>query len=314
MNTSGKDNEWPHHQVGRELSNWGRWGEDDEIGTLNFVTADKRIAAARLVRRGQVFNLSMPMDKNGPFGRGDDRINPVHVMTLLPEDGEGSPDGEISTDDMVTTGLQSSTQWDSLAHVGYGGRFYNGAPASSVSASRGAEKNSFPKVLEHLVSRGVLLDIAQVKGVDRLPDSYEITPEDLESAERSQGVHVESGDILLIRTGWYLWFLEGDSAHFLGNSAGLGIECCQWLSERQVAAVATDNWTCEVWPSTIAGSQMPFHQIAIRDMGLTLGEMFNLEELAADCHADRVFDFLVCAPGLNITGAVGSPVSPLAIK
>ena len=122
------------------------------------------------------------------------------------------------------------------------------------------------------------------------------------------------GDILLVRTGSYQWFLEGDKDHFMGDEPGLGVASAEWLHEREVAAVALDNWACEVWPSRVTGGNIPFHQVAIRDMGLTLGEMFNFEDLAADCEQDGVWECLFCAPGLKVTGSVGSPITPMALK
>ena len=119
---------WPHHELGKKLSNWGRWGDRDEVGTLNLVTPEKRIEAATMVKTGKIVDLGMPFDKNGPWVSGGWRNNPQHVMTLLPSDSAGSPDGMIAADDMVVMGLQAATQWDGLAHVGYGGFFYNGVP------------------------------------------------------------------------------------------------------------------------------------------------------------------------------------------
>lgn len=305
---------WPQHELGKELSNWGRWGADDEIGTLNFITPEKRVEAAQLVRTGKAFDLGMPFDGEGPFKNGGFRKNPIHVMTLLPSDTEASPDGMISADDMIITGLQAATQWDGLAHAGYGGRFYNDVPAAAVNNFAGATRNSFHKVAGRLISRGVLLDIARLKGVDRLPDSYEVTEADLLAAEESQGVRVGSGDIVLLRTGAYRWFLDGDRERFLGPAPGPGLDTCRWLYEREVAALAVDNFSGEVWPSPVEGATIPFHQVVIRDMGLTLGEMFNLEELAADCAQDGVWETFFCGPGLKVTGAVGSPVTPMALK
>jgi len=305
---------WPHHELGKRLSNWGRWGDDDEIGTLNFVTPEKRVKAAQMVKTGKNFDLGMPFDKDGPFLPGGFRINPVHVMTFLPSDTAGAPDGMIAADDMVTMGLQAATQWDSLAHVGYDGLFYNNVPQRAVNSMFGATRNSFAKAVGHLISRGVLLDIARLKGVDRLDDSYEITSADLVAAEERQGVRVESGDILMIRTGTYKWFLEGDKARFMGMEPGMGLDSAEFLSEREVAAIALDNWACEVYPCPIPGANIPFHQVAIRDMGLTIGEMFNLEDLAADCDSDGVWESLFCAPGLKVTGSVGSPITPMALK
>lgn len=310
----GGERVWPHQELGRKLSNWGRWGEGDEIGTLNFVTPAKRIQAAQLVRTGRAFDLGMPFDKDGPFKGGGLRTNPIHVMTLLPSDTAKTADGLISADDMIITGLQSATQWDGLAHVGYGGMFYNGVPAGAVNNFVGASRNSFHKAVDRLISRGVLLDIARLKGVDRLADSYEITEADLLAAEERQGVRVESGDVVLLRTGSYRWFLEGDREHFLGNAPGPCLDTCQWLYDREVAALAIDNHSGEVWPSPVPGATIPFHQVVIRDMGLTLGEMFNLEELAADCEADGVWEFLFCAPGLKVTNSAGSPVTPIVLK
>ncbi|MEV7389105.1 cyclase family protein [Streptomyces sp. NPDC091215] len=304
---------WPHHELGKRLSNWGRWGDDDEIGTLNLVTPAKRVQAAGLVRTGKIFDLGMAFDSKGPQDGGF-RINPVHTMTFMPMDTLGVPDTMISADDMVTMGLQCATQWDSLAHVGYDGRFYNDVPSTAVSTSRGATRNSFDRTVERLISRGVLLDIARFKGVDRLPDSYEITSADLSAAEERQGVRVESGDILLVRTGEYQYFLEGDNKRFSGNEAGAGLDSLEFLHERDVAAVAFDNWAFEAWPSPVPGGIIPVHQVAIRDMGLTVGEMFDFEELAADCEDDGVWEFLFSGVGLKITGAVGSPVTPMAVK
>jgi kynurenine formamidase len=178
----------------------------------------------------------------------------------------------------------------------------------------GATRNSFAKSVERLISRGVLLDIARLRGVDRLEDSYEITSADLAAAAERQGVRVESGDILLVRTGSILWFLEGDRSHFMGKEPGLGLDSCRFLHEREVAAVALDNWACEVMPSSVKGGSIPFHQVAIRDMGLMIGEMFDFEALAADCEDDGVWESLFCAPGLKVAGSVGSPITPIAIK
>ena len=305
---------WRHQELGKRLSNWGRWGDGDEIGTLNFVTPEKRVAAAQLVKTGKIFDLGMPFDQDGPFEKGGFRVNPLHVMTCLPSDTAGMPDGMISADDMVIMGLQAATQWDSLAHVGYDGKFYNNVPSSAVNNFKGATRNSFAKAVERLISRGVLLDIARLKGVNRLEDSYEITGDDLSAAEERQGVSVQSGDIVMVRTGSYQWFLEGDRAHFMGNEPGPGYATAEWFYDREVAALCMDNWACEVWPCPVRGAAIPFHQVAIRDMGLTLGEMFNLEALADDCEADGVWECLFCAPGLKVTGSVGSPITPMALK
>ncbi len=316
MSESLAEKVWPHHELGKELSNWGRWGEDDEIGTLNFVTPQKRVESMRAVRTGKTFDLGMPFDKNGPFqepGPVAHRVNPLHIMTLTPLD-YAPADGCISADDMVVLPLQAATQWDGLCHVGYGGHFYNGVPESALTTINGAARNDFPKVNERLVSRAVLLDIARLKDVDRLPDSYQITEADFLAAEERQGIRVESGDILLVRTGAYQWFLEGDRQHFLRDAPGPSLDTCKYLHEREVAAIAVDNYSGESMPSPIPGAAVPWHQVIMRDMGMTLGEMFNFEELAADSEADGVWESLFVGIGIKVTGGVGSPVSPIAIK
>jgi kynurenine formamidase len=306
---------WPQKEIGKRLSNWGRWGDDDELGTLNFVTPEKLIQAAALVKKGQVFDLGMPFDSDGPQVGGG-RFNPIHRMTATPVDGPRPErsDGSIGADDIVILPLQCATQWDSLAHVGYDGLLYNNTPAEAVNARDGATRNSFATVNDHLISRGVLLDIARLKGVDRLEDGFEITDEDLVAAEDRHGLRVQSGDIVLVRTGIYQYFLEGDKRRYMGQEPGLGLSTLQWLHDREVAAVASDNWAVEVFPSRVEGSFVPFHMAAIRDLGLTLGEMFNLEDLATDCAADGVYEFLFSGTGLKISHSVGSPVTPMAVK
>ena len=178
---------WPHHELGKELSNWGRWGDDDQIGTLNFITPEKLVASAKLVRTGKTIDCGIPFDKDGPFPPGGWRRNPHHLFTLLPSDSSYAKDGQIAADDIIIMGLQASTQWDGLAHVGYDGYFYNGMPAGALNNFQGASRNDIAKVATKLVSRGVLLDIAGLKGVEVLPDSYEITTADVRGGPGAAG-------------------------------------------------------------------------------------------------------------------------------
>ena len=300
-------------EVGRRLSNWGRWGDTDELGTLNFVTAERRVAAARLVVTGKIFDLGMSLDADGPQ-RGGARFNPIHRMTSLPGE-DVRPGGMMVADDMIIMPLQCSTQWDALAHVGYDGLLYNGAPASTVTARAGATRNSIDRVVDRLVGRGVLLDIATLKGAECMAGGEEITPDDLNAAEKRQGVEVGSGDILLIRTGWHGKLRSGDTVAYMGREApGIGLACCEWLYDREVAAVAADTRAVEVSPSSDPPATHPVHMVLLRDLGMTLGEMFDLEELARDCEADGVWQFLFSGAPLKVTGGVGSPLTPLAIK
>jgi kynurenine formamidase len=299
-------------EIGARLRNWGRWGEDDEIGTVNFITPDKVAAAAALVRRGMIFSLGIPFAADGPQPGDRGRINPLHLMR---ETGEGQdfPGGCHFTDDYVTMPLQCATQWDSLAHIYYDDHLYNGYPASTVDA-HGAQRNSIDKQGRGIAGRGVLLDVARLAGVDHLEAGHVITGDDLEAACAAHGVTVGTGDIVLVRTGWRRVFTETrDARAFMGPEPGLGLSTCEWLHDKEVAAICSDNWAVEVLP-TETGDALPVHCVLIRDLGLTLGEMLDLEELADDCAADGVHEFFFTAPPIKFAKAVGSPINPLAIK
>jgi kynurenine formamidase len=236
-------------------------------------------------------------------------------MRMLPTDGPLSDAGLIVADDVVTMPLQCATQWDGLAHVGYEDLLYNNMPANGVTASQGASRNSIDAVISRLIGRAVLLDVAGYHGVDRLDPSEEITADDLEATAAAQGVEICSGDIVLFRTGWYQHYLEGDHETYLAwTSPGLGMSTAEWLHDHEVAAVAGDNFAVECLPALEPGTMMPLHMVLIRDLGMTLGEMFNLEELAGACRADGRWAFLFSGIGLKITSAVGSPVTPIVVK
>jgi kynurenine formamidase len=297
--------------VGRELSNWGRWGPDDELGTLNLVTPERVAAAAALARTGRVFDLGYTLGSGGPqIGLGG-RINPVHLMSMT---GQTSfPDGGGFADDFIFMPLQCATQWDGLAHVFYDEQCFNGVPASSITA-RGAEKLAIDKLARAVIGRGVLLDVARLHGVDCLPSDHGIGPDDLDAAEARQGVHVGPGDIMLVRTGWTTKFVPSAPEAFMGPEPGLTLDACRWLRARDVAALACDNWAVELYPSADPDARMPVHYVLIRDMGMTLGEMFDLEALAEDCARDGVYELLLCAPALKVAHGVGTPLNPLAVK
>ena len=297
-----------------KVSNWGRWGAEDERGTVNFITPEVVRRAAACVKRGQVFSLGLSFGAEGPqIGQGG-RVNPLHLMSAVGGGIGADPDGFRYNDDVVVMPLQCATQWDSLAHVYYGGQLYNGFPAGTTTAA-GAARNAIDKQAAGILSRGVLLDIARLHGVDRLPPGRAITPADLDAAEKAQGVRVESGDVLLIRTGHITVFTkDGNRVGYMRQMPGLGIDSVEWLHAREAAALATDTNAVEVIPFEDPSTPLPVHLLCIRDMGLTLGEMFDLETLAADCAQDGVWEFLFTAPPLKVTGGVGSPLNPLAVK
>jgi kynurenine formamidase len=306
-------------ETGARLRNWGRWGPDDERGTLNYITAEAVVGAARLVRRGAVFSLAIPFDAKGPQGSKSRRFNPIHQMTLTgPDFTTGAitrPGGVGFTDDLVVMPLQCATQWDALSHCFLDGQLYNGYDANTVS-SAGASRNGIEKVARGVAGRGVLLDLPRVQGVNWLEPGYAITVDDLEAALAAERVKVDTGDVLIVRTGMIaMCRAQGSWGDFAGGPApGLSFQTADWVHARQLAAVATDTWGMEVQPNEIPDTYQPLHQVFIPNMGLTIGEIFDLDELAADCAADGVYEFFFVAPPLPITGAVGSPINPLAIK
>ena len=301
--------------IGAQVRNWGRWGLDDEMGTLNFITPAKRSAAAQLVRKGVTFSLQIPMNNRGPMA-GPIRVNPVHTMTATGCDHVQAVPmaaGARYTDDTMFLYLQSGTEWDGLAHVFYDDRLYNGYDASNVD-SNGAHKVGIDKTCSSYVSRGVVLDFARFHDVDVLDPRHRIDGDELDEVARAQGVAIESGDILLLRTGVLADYARtGRWDVYHGSHPGLHHRAALWLHDREIAAVASDNGAVEGYDKS-APPAIPLHQLALRDMGLPLGETFNLEALAADCAADGIYECFLVAPALNITGAVGSPVNPLAMK
>lgn len=299
------------------LKVWGKWGAEDERGALNYISDETRRKAAGLVRRGRRFSLALPLTNGqGPQTGLGGRTNPLHFMTATGCDPTGLVElgaGARYTDDFLAMTVQASTQWDALCHIYYDDTLYNGHPASCVT-SAGASRNGIDKVHSDFMSRGVLLDVARSKGVDCLEPGTPITTQDLEACERAQGIEVERGDILLVRTGQMSKIGDfEDWSVFHGSEAGLHYETAEWLSERCVAAVAADNSMVEA-SGVLEDVMIPFHMLALCNLGIHLGEFWYLEELAADCADDGVYEFMLVAQALPLTGGTGSPVNPLAVK
>jgi len=301
-------------EIGAQLSNWGRWGDDDRLGTLNLLTPERVRAATRLVRTGEIVDLGLPIGPGAPPQRaGSPRFAPVHLMLRAPD--EVWPGGMIGADDMVVLPLQAVTQWDGLGHNGYDGFFYNGVAASTVSSKGSAEHSVHLAAAKGVVGRGVLLDLVRLAGGQALALGQRITPEQLDDACRAQGVDVGPGDILLIRTGWLdQWTVGGEVGRLWDGQPGLTLDCAPWLRTRDVAAVVMDNTGIEHIPTDPAhGTAWPLHCVLIRDMGMTLGEMAVLHVLADVCAREGRWEFLFAATPLKVEGAVGSPITPIAV-
>jgi kynurenine formamidase len=300
--------------LAQRVSNWGRWGDDDQRGTLNFITPESVRRGVDSVRRGVTFSLSIPYDEDGPqTGAIPGRTNPQRTMLMANAAFTGDPSDFTTSDDRVEMGVQAATHWDALAHVGYEGLLYNNTPDAAITQDGGATRLG----IEHygsIVTRGVLLDVARLRGVEYFDEGYAIGGDVLAEAEEQAGVSVESGDVLLVRTGQMHWLRRGDRQRFADPSPGLGVGAIEYLHDKEVAAVATDTLAFEVWPGEDPAALLPVHMIDLRDMGLVQGQLWALDELAADCADDGVSEFLLAATPLPITHAVGGPVAPTATK
>src|SRR3984885_15141252 len=262
-------------QAAEKYKNWGKWGPDDEIGTLNYTAPADIVAATRLVKKGKVISLALNFDHTGPQGAKSKypamgRTNPIHTM--------------------LRTGTDA----------------YSG-----VLDKRGI------RAADDMVGRGVLLDVARYKDVDSLDDGYGMTCADLDGTAKKQGVTMKRGDYVIVRTGQMERCQKAGSwdGYPGGDAPGFAFETLEWIKRVELAALASDTWGCEVRPNeSEEGINQPWHWITIPIMGMTMGEIFQLKELADDCAADKVYEFMFVAPAIPITGAVGSPVNPLAIK
>jgi kynurenine formamidase len=302
--------------------NWGRWGPDDRLGTVNFIDEAKRRQAATLVRRGVSISLSQSFDTDGPQKGWRRRTNPVHTMTDTGTDAaagkQGFPHGIGGADDVIAMPLQCSTQWDGLGHIFDHGMAWNGRPAGDVVTSDGDLVTGIEHLASSIVSRGVLLDVGRVVGEDgELPDGFAITEEHLQATIAAQGStsQVGRGDIVLVRTGRLTRARrEGWHDYAGGASPGLSFWTAGWLHSTEIAAIATDTWGFEVRPNEFPNAFQPLHQVAIPNMGMLIGEMWDLDALAEDCAGDGVYEFLLAAGPLKVTGAVGAPLNPLAVR
>ncbi|MER5684556.1 cyclase family protein [Streptomyces sp. NPDC002205] len=300
------------HEIAKRVNNWGRWGAEDEIGTLNLITDAVLRDAATTVRTGQRIPLALALQQDGvQSGLIPGRVNPLHSMVQINQEIFG-PGTVATSDDVVTLGLQAATHWDALTHASHSGKIYNGRPAATVTAHGGAQFSSIAAP-PHLVSRGVLLDVARARGVDRLPGDHAVTPEDLDAAEEFGGIRVRAGDIVLVRTGQIQVYLAGDKHAYAYPSPGLSIRTPEWFHARDVAAVANDTLTFEIFPPEIEDLWLGVHALDLVEMGMLQGQNWNLEGLSTACAEAKRYSFLLSAMPEPFVGATGTPVAPVAV-
>jgi kynurenine formamidase len=289
------------------LSNWGRWGDDDERGAPNHIDADLIAAAARLVRTGRVYPLALPIDRR-TTPHEEIRNPPLHLMSRDGGDyaaGFSGRAGFSFADDYLMMSCHSGTHVDALAHVWYDGRLYNGFEQSEVT-SAGARRCGIDK-LGPIFTRGVLLDACGHAGVEYLEPGAGLDGPALAAIAEAQGVEVGRGDALLIRTGWRRLAAEGRAGE---GAAGPSIHAVPWLAEREIALIGADNSFLEPRPSGLGeGMRMPVHMKLLRDLGVPIVELLDLDEVAAD----GVHEFLFVLAPLTVAGGVGSPCTPLAV-
>lgn len=285
------------------VSNWGRWGPDDELGTLNHITAANVVEAANLVTSGRVVSLSHDID----FRWSEKNYNPAqHQMLYL------SHDEPVTAVDEVTIVPHSFTvtHIDAIAHANFGGRIYNGRSAAEIVRRNGLEYASIHALRNGIVTRGVLLDVAETRGVDWLePDDY-VTPEDLTAAAQHAGVTIRAGDAVLVRVG--LTARERvEGPEDITRRAGLTPDCLRWFHLHEVSLYGGDCF--ERLPLPYENYPWAFHQIGLAAMGLVLLDNVEMEALADACRREDRREFLLSVAPLRLPGATGSAVNPLAV-
>ena len=284
-----------------ELSNWGRWGDDDQLGALNHITADHTRAAAASVTTGVTVSLSRPL----PTKVGPENPDPVvHEMLRAAVDGGSADSITVAPHGYATTHI------DALCHIN-GERLYNGYPIDTVTA-QGATELGIHSLADGVVTRGVLLDVARHRGLDWLEPGDPVGPDELAEVAAGAGVEIGAGDLLVVRTGrWARSEAEGPWAPSDGL-AGLHASCLPWLHERRVAALGSDG-VSDVIPSGVDGVRLPIHHVAIVAIGLHLFDNLELEPLATACADHDRWTFLITVAPLVLLGGTGSPVNPIAV-
>ena len=296
------------------LSNWGRWGDDDELGCLNLITPEKRRQAAALVQNGATVSCARPvtteMTPDVTYQVQRFMVDSGEGRDTDPPERSGTRRGAAEFIGMVFHG-QTITHIDALSHYSWGGDLYNGKPASLITSREGAQTHSIEPTANGIVSRGVLLDIPKVRNVPWLSPQEPVMPVDLDAAEKLHGVTVKAGDILLVRTGNYRKSLEEGPSSHAGASTACQVACAPWLRERDVAMLGTDTPN-DVRPSQY-GLVSPMHMVCLVVMGLYLIDNANLEELATACEERGRYEFMLTMGPLRLRNVTGSPINPIAV-
>jgi len=295
-------------QLFEKLKNWGRWGEDDELGALNFIREADVVEAAKLVKTGRRVSLGRALDTVA----GPDNDRPaLHYMTHM---GERGADDSTYYLDFIGVDFHghSASHVDALPHVAYKGMFYNGKRAAEVVASKGSSFAPVSTLACGVTARGVLLDAARVRGVDWVEPPAALGAEDLEAIAGDLGVEVRRGDAVLVRSG------QVRRERALGawapelSEVGLATSAVEWLADRQISILGSDG-DSDARPSPVEGIGGPVHVLAITAMGMCLLDNLDLDSLSDTCSEAGAFEFLLVVAPLIVPGGTGSPVNPIAI-
>ena len=294
------------------VRNWGRWGPDDERGTLNYITPEHVRKAAALVRSGRSVSMEIPINTVA----GPDNPRPaMHYMVQGYDVRSDLGEPQFSADYLATEFHgDCHTHIDALCHIAYKGILYNGKPASAVT-TRGPTIQDITAYAHGIVGRGVLLDIPRLRGVKWLEPGEAVTTAELEAAEKAQGVRLGEGDIFVFRTGHHRRRLElgpWNNGYDGEGKAGLHVDTIPLLHERKVAAFLPDG-DGETVPSNVEGIAYPIHALQIAAMGMACSDSLQFEELVKICEEEKRWEFLVVAAPLRLPRGTGSLFNPIAI-
>jgi len=302
--------------------NWGKWGKDDEVGSLNYLTSVEVLRGIATVKQGKTFTLQVRMGDPGgdpvwPGRQSAKRMNVMDRGHYLCGKGPRFPGQYEYADDVMFMYLQGSTQYDALGHVWYDNQIWNGYDADTTIGGL-AKASVLPIGEKGVVGRGILIDMARHRGKDVLGPGETFSHIDLLEAAEKQGVVIEKRDILIIRTGWIGSFYKREHVEFYKDFKEPGLtyspELVQWFQDMEIPNLVTDTMANEVTVDPISGVELPLHNALMRNLGVALTEIAQLDPLADDCAKDGQWTFLYAAAPLKIVGGSGAPVNPIVIK
>lgn len=289
----------------QEISNWGRWGNDDELGTLNLITPKERFAAAQLVQDGESVSLALPVNKQ------QDTLNTnpfMHEVTTSEFAGHKVAGDNYS----VSYHGFAHSHMDGLPHFAHKGKMYNGVDFETIKSTGATRLGIHNAGVKGVFTRGVLVDIPAFLGVDYMQPGHALTAEDFEAWEKATGVTIRSGDVLLVRTGRWAKIAKDGQWNFLEKAAGSHASLAKWLKQRDVAMIGCDG-VSDVMPSGVEGLANPLHELVLVGLGMPILDNLNLEDVAQEAAKRNRYTFLYVGAPMRVEGGTGSPLNPIAV-